>query len=106
MSIDQLGPEIRLLESEKVKLFVLRCLEHAPNYFWTIPSSSSGQNHPADENTEGGLVLHTKRVVDIANHLCEALYIRYIERDCVLAAAILHDLVKRGYPEDVGYTVT
>lgn len=97
--------EIMTIKTVKIRNLVWNCLEQAPDYFWRIPSSSTGKYHPADEFTEGGLVLHTKRVFNITDHICGALRIRGIERDCVLAAALMHDLCKNGYPEDTGHTV-
>ncbi len=103
--IERFSNEIRLIKNVGIKSLVWRCLENAPTYFWEIPSSNTGKYHPKDEFIEGGLVLHTKRVVKIANYLCRSLEIKSSERDCVLAASLMHDLCKNGFPENKGYTV-
>jgi len=90
--IERFTNEINLIHNSKVKSLVLKCLEYAPKYFWTIPSSSTGEYHPKDEFCEGGKVLHTKKAVKIGSYLCECLSITGLEKDCVLAALIMHDL--------------
>jgi 23S rRNA maturation-related 3'-5' exoribonuclease YhaM len=105
MPIDVFANEIKLIENMGIKKMVWKCLENAPSYFWGIPSSSTGKYHPKDENVNGGLVIHTKRAVKMANYLCECLGIKNIERDCVLAACIMHDLCKQGFPDNKEHTV-
>lgn len=105
MIVDLFADEIKLINSVNVKRFVWQCLEKAPEYFCGIPSSATGKYHPKDENINGGLVLHTKRVVKVANHLCECSSIKDVERDCVIAACIMHDLCKNGFPNNEGHTV-
>lgn len=105
MNYEIFAEEVRLIGSQNIKQLVWKCLENAPDYFWGIPSSSTGKYHPKDENINGGLILHTKRAVKIANHLCECLSIKDIEKDCVIAACIMHDLCKNGYPKNEEHTV-
>ena len=50
-----------LIKTEKIREFVLNFLENeVPEYFKTIPASSSGKYHPASSLGEGGLVLCSK----------------------------------------------
>lgn len=100
-----LDNEVSQIEHIGIRRLVLQCLENAPSYFWEVPSSSTGKYHPKDEFCAGGLVLHTKRTFYVSEELCRALSIKGVERDCVLAAAIMHDLCKQGFPKDEGYTV-
>jgi len=97
--------EVELIANEEIKIFTKRCIEAAPRYVFNIPSSSSGKHHPKDENNSGGQVLHTRRVVKIAEDLCRNFNIVGDDRDCVISAAIQHDFAKQGFPIDVGYTV-
>jgi len=99
-----LNKEVSLIENGKIRTFVAQCLEKAPDYFWTCPSSSTGKYHPADENTMGGTILHTKRVTRIAADLCFSMGVTSVEKDCVIAAAIMHDMCKLGYPEEGRWT--
>lgn len=85
--------EIDLISDDSIKSFVRSVLVRA-DIFWKIPSSFSGKYHPSDEHNEGGNVIHTKRVVRIANIMAESYGLSSDERDVVLAACLLHDLCK------------
>lgn len=95
----KLEKEIELINDKEVRDLVKKCIEVAPEYFWKIPSSSTGKYHPEDERGESGEVLHTRRVVKISNDLCRNFGVVSSDRDCVLAAAIMHDFMKNGYPD-------
>lgn len=90
--------EISYIKNEKIKQFVLRALTEVPNYFYEIPSSSTGRYHPSYALGEGGLVRHTKAAVGIAQELFRMEMMNYTEeqQDCVVAALILHDSYKSG----------
>lgn len=101
-----------------------------PDYFWSIPSSSSGKYHPEDEICEGGLVRHTLKTVKVAKDtmavikdilstdikilneeynyvgplLTLAGNISKKDREYAIAALFLHDSYKNGNP-NVGYTI-
>lgn len=66
--------------------------------FFTAPSSKSGMFHPADEINEGGLALHTARVVQMGEHLGEFFGLNPSEKDNLRAGLVLHDSVKGGDP--------
>lgn len=97
--LEPLLPEINLIYDETVKSFVRAVLLRAKN-FWYIPSSFTGEDHPPDEHGAGGNLLHTKRVVRIVVLICTAQDRVYFEKDLMIAAAILHDLMKGGESED------
>ena len=94
---------IAMIHSEYIKGIVYAVLGKAQREFFTAPSSSSGKYHPEDEINEGGLVLHTLRVVKMADELAglpwnwEVLQIEnYSGYDVLIASAILHDCCKSG----------
>ena len=91
--LEQLLPEISLIDSEDIKSFVRSILLKAVS-FWSIPSSFSGKYHPKDEHGHGGNVLHTKRVVRVAKLLCESYSLSEDESDLIIAATLLHDITK------------
>ena len=91
--LEPLLEEIDLISDEAIRSFVRAVLLKADN-FWNIPSSFSGKYHPADEHDAGGNVLHTKRVVRIANVMGDSYALSNEERDIVLAACLLHDVCK------------
>lgn len=94
--MQRLQPEVQLIADSKIREFIEYLLLKAPSYFWEVPSSSSGKYHPEQSNGEGGLVRHTKAVVYFATKLCDVYSVVGIEKDCILAACILHDIVKYG----------
>ena len=63
--------EIDLISNQQIKLFVRSVLLQAKT-FWKIPSSFSGKYHPVDEHGSGGNVLHTKRVVRVAQVISDS----------------------------------
>lgn len=75
-----------------------------PDYFWSIPSSSSGKYHPEDELGDGGLVRHTLKTVKVAQEMAPMYDLSKEDLDCAIAALLLHDTYKNGSP-DAGHTV-
>ena len=75
-------------------------LETVDSRHETEPASSTGKYHPDFAHGQGGLVRHTKAVVHIAYELCNTR--PDINRDFVIAAAILHDMHK--YKDGSAYT--
>ena len=93
-----LAEATNLIHDPTLKAMVKEGLKTVPKQFYSAPSSSTGQFHPADEINKGGLVLHTCRVVETAQHLADYYEISPKERDIVTAALILHDSCKGGKP--------
>lgn len=84
------------VKDEGIKKFTLACIDDFPNYFWSAPASGSGKYHPPDERIEGGLYLHTKRVVKVVEDLSRMHELSYYERDVLISAALLHDSFCKG----------
>jgi hypothetical protein len=78
-----------------------------PEYFFTIPASSTGKYHPSYALGEGGLVKHTQAAVRIAIELFRVEIFRYTEdeKDMIISSLILHDGCKSGLNHSK-YTVT
>lgn len=90
--------ELNLIEDEALKTFISQCLEEAPDYFFTMATSTTGKYHPEYCLGEGGLVRHTKAAVKIADDLFRNdLYekIRPVKNE-IVAALIMHDSIKKG----------
>ena len=95
--------ELNLIQHKDIRKLVELCLSYAPSYFWSIPASSSGKRHPDFELGEGGLVIHTKMVVQWACKLMEREVgcVSKLDFDIIIASCICHDLIKRGWnPEE------
>lgn len=102
---------VDMIQVPQIKEFVLAFFEQkVPDYFWTMPASTTGKYHPAYCLGEGGLVRHT---IAATIFLSDILKLRYyqelyteLERDQMLAAIILHDTFKCGLPGTSNYSVT
>lgn len=96
--------ELAIIRDPKVRQFATLCIYAAPSYvFNDCPSSSSGKYHPLNEMGGDGVVIHTKKVVTTAVELsrgldCEDSF------DAIIAACIIHDLVKQGWKK-TGHTL-
>ena len=94
LKYDVLTGELAAINDSDIQDWTRRTLINAPEYFWTAPASSTGKYHPICCNTKGGLIIHTKRVVWLANRICISWGICAQNRDIVLSACILHDSAK------------
>jgi hypothetical protein len=74
------------------------CLLQAPDYFWSIPASSTGKYHPKYALGEGGLVRHVKATIRIANELFNLEQFNFSDREkqLIKVALLLHDCYKNG----------
>jgi len=97
IQIVDLKDELKQINNYTIRRFVEEILNELPEYFWTIPASSSGKYHPSYALGEGGLVRHTKATVKIADSLFELYHFDDIEKDIIIASLILHDGFKSGY---------
>jgi len=98
-------PEIKKIDDSDVRDCVIRTfLYGCPDYFWENPTSSSGKYHSPDERGKHGNWIHTKRVfsqyTNMSESYLEAGEIDEYQRDCGKAAALIHDMMKYGWPSD------
>jgi len=88
--------ELNLISNPKIREFTEECIKRSPDYvFEDCPSSSTGKYHPIDELSSDGTIIHTKRVFALAYELSRGLDCEH-SRDEICAAALLHDMAKRG----------
>lgn len=95
-----LDEELAGIEDPSIRLFTTKALELVPDYFWHVPASASGRFHPLDTLGEGGLVLHTKRVVYLSCQIANVFKIESVNLDVLRSAAILHDSFKNGVKDE------
>lgn len=98
-------PEIMHIDDEELQQQTKDAfMEACPAYFWERPSSSSGKYHPVDERGKYGNWLHTKRVfIQYCNLASVDLAMDRITKhqfECGKSAALLHDMMKYGWPSD------
>lgn len=112
--------ELNFIVDEELREFVFTTLQCLPDYFFTMPASTSGKFHPEYALGDGGLVRHTKAAVNFYNLLSEKevifdliLDFEFLEEndlekinDIVFAALILHDGIKAGWTCDNNPTST
>jgi len=95
--------EIDTLQDINNRRFAHFILNHVPDYFFTVPASSSGKYHPKNDLGEGGLVRHSISVVRMLEHLVEPEgYFDFDEEqfECLKIAALFHDCMKSGTQEE------
>lgn len=98
-------PEIDAIYNEEIRDCVIRTfLDGCPDYFWEKPTSSTGKYHSPDERGKHGNWLHTKRVfaayANLSETYLEAHRITEKQREAGKAAALLHDMMKYGWPSE------
>ena len=95
--------EINTIQDEYVKSFALFLLDTIPEYFFTVPASSSGKYHPVTDLGEGGLVRHSISVKRMLEHLLvvQGSFLDHMPKykDYLLVCALFHDSFKSGTQE-------
>jgi hypothetical protein len=105
--------ELKLIKSPAIKQFVVDVFEKlTPDYFWTVPCSTSGKYHPQYALGTGGLIRHVKSAVWWGIELSRSMQMEQYH-DEMVAALLLHDLIKngkglnsQGFPLERGVTGT
>lgn len=100
--------ELNNIEDEKIKQSTEIILDMLPDYFYTMPASTSGKYHPLFSLGEGGLVRHVK----VASKIGEELFRNSVfsnfdnhQKDLIRMAILLHDGFKSGKTYN-GHTCT
>lgn len=92
--------EISYIKREHYRDNIKIMIELLPDYFFSVPASSTGKYHPVFSLGEGGLVRHTKVAVKIAYELLNDESIGHVfnddEKDMIIMALIMHDGLKSG----------
>ena len=93
--------EICYIKDESKKRDIEYLINLLPDYFFTIPASSTGKYHPKFAGTVSGLVKHTKAAVRIAYDLFETVNnFSDNDKDLIIMALIMHDGLKKGIEEE------
>lgn len=95
MILETFQAELNQIENKGIREFTEYVLQSAPQYFSLVPSSSTKKYHPPQSNQEpGGLHNHLRATVEFGATLCRAFNLEKDMKDAVLAACLLHDVVK------------
>jgi len=93
--------EISYIKDESKRRDIEVLINLLPDYFFTIPASSTGKYHPKFAGTISGLVKHTKAAVRIAYDLFETVNnFSDNDKDLIIMALIMHDGLKKGIEEE------
>lgn len=93
--------QLDLIDNDKIAGFVVGVIvKLGKDEFFTRPASLTGKHHPEPCRGDGGLVIHTKYAVNWGLALLPMYGDTLKEfKDHVVAALILHDLMKGSTPE-------
>jgi len=100
--------ELTYIIDTDIKTSAKIMLDKLPEYFYSVPASSTGKYHPKFALGEGGLVRHTKAAVRLAHELLVNKIIGSAftdrEKDLIIMSVMLHDGCKSGLTK-TEYTV-
>jgi hypothetical protein len=85
------------IENEIIKQFTEFCILEFPEYFWTLPASTSGKYHGKNET----LINHVLSCCEIGLQICEGQFKDHWtqkQKDQLISALILHDGWRCGEP--------
>lgn len=92
------------IQDENVKKFMEQCIETIPEYWYTVPASSTGKYHPNYALGNGGLMRHTIALLRFFDRLVRnTMYgspFTNREMDLLRVACLMHDSRKSGSDED------
>ena len=101
---DVFKKELSYVKNKKYVDCAKNMIELLPDYFFSIPASSTGKYHPGFAQGDGGLVRHTKVAVrmcyELANNNSIGHSFKSDEKDLMLIALIMHDGVKSGISKE------
>ena len=96
---EKFDKELTYIRDNRIKNSLKTILDKLPEYFYHIPTSSTGKYHPAFSIGEEGLVRHTKAAVRIAKELMDNESLTNFnqnEKDLIIFALTIHDGLKSG----------
>ncbi len=88
--------ELNDIQDKNLREFAVNLILSAPEYFFTVPASSSGKYHPYFAREVGGLVKHTRCVVFYSECNAESFDFSTYDKDLLIIAALCHDIKKQG----------
>lgn len=93
-----------MIDTPNLRVIAEKLIELAPDWFFVLPSSSTGKYHPAIENGKSGLVRHTRIMIDLHTRIYKSDFLRNYfglsqnydkyEKDVLIIALLTHDFGK------------
>ena len=84
--------EISHIDDDNLRAAVQQCIEDRWDKMKILPASTSGKYHPPEERGPGGMVLHIRRMCNLAIQIDRHLGLTVYEKDLLIAGCILHDI--------------
>lgn len=97
--------EISYIRNPVIQDLAKRIVKIIPEYFYSVPASSSGKYHPQYALGDGGLYRHVMAAVRIAKILFQINSFTSDEQDLIITALIAHDGWKQGVDGSGGHTL-
>lgn len=102
--IELINTEIKNIKDERLKSNLETIVDNLPDYFFTVPASSTGKYHPSFSLGDGGLLRHSKVAFKIGLELLNTSTFNEDftsnERDLLLMSILVHDGLKKGKIEE------
>lgn len=84
--------ELNEIKNEKLKKIAEIMIHETPDWYQTMPSSTSGKFHPIDELGPGGKIIHHKKVFKFSKEAAQRYDIKNYEYEVLRTACLIHDL--------------
>jgi hypothetical protein len=101
---DNFKAELLHIKNERLRDNLSIIIDNLPDYFFTVPASSTGKYHPSFDLGEGGLIRHSKvafRIgVELLNTKTFGDDFTADEKDLLLMSILVHDGLKMGKIEE------
>ena len=101
--INTFKKELEFIKNPQIKLFAKKAIESLPDYFFVIPSSSTGKYHAQYALGESGLLRHVRACAMFAVECFNLEWYNNFtedEKDLIIVALLLHDSLKSGSPQE------
>jgi hypothetical protein len=100
--VEYFKKELAYILSPDIRALATMAVGSLPDYFFSVPASSTGKYHPAYSLGEGGLARHTRAAVRIAMELMRMDDYKFTpdEIDLAIAALLVHDGWKSGVVQE------
>jgi hypothetical protein len=88
---------LKKIKTKPIRAFTEFCVLHFPDYFWTLPASTTSKNHGSSETLLG----HVISCLNISEQVCEHQFKDHWnqkQKDQLIASLILHDGWRCGEP--------
>ena len=98
--IETFNKELEYIKNERIRKSAEELIKLIPDYFFTVPASSTGKYHPSFSSGDEGLLRHTKVATRIGKEVLDLEYTNTLftsdEKDLLVLAIMLHDTQKLG----------